>query len=396
MDFSYFNNITNFRPAKPYAEILDNAREISQYIDRNEGWKVVWFSEHHLSTLGPTNGFMEVLPNPTMMCVDIAARTKNIKVGTAANIITFHSPLTLAEDIALLDNLTGGRIEISVGRGVFNKEAVHNNAVASLTDQAQNFRLFQETLEILNKSWYEEYFSHKGEFYEYPFPDFKYNHPMVNEPEDVIDPETKILKKISVVPKPLNKINLHQVVDSVSSIQFAAKNDMGCLMWLPTVKSLKQRFKAYQEARSEVEGREVPLGENICLVKDTFIADSMQEAEDLAGEYILNYYKWITSGGRGIDILADPGEEFPKKDGKSDVGILDYKFLHPRNLLVGTVEYVIEKIQELKSELNLQHLAVWNNHPGMPHESTMKSLKLFNEKVMPHFINDSAGVKKVS
>ncbi|SVA87271.1 uncharacterized protein METZ01_LOCUS140125, partial [marine metagenome] len=49
MDFSYFNNITNFRPAKPYAEILDNAREISQYIDRNKGWKVVWFSEHHLS-----------------------------------------------------------------------------------------------------------------------------------------------------------------------------------------------------------------------------------------------------------------------------------------------------------------------------------------------------------
>ena len=292
MDFSYFDNITNFRPVKPYAEILDSTREISQYIDQNKGWKVVWFSEHHLSTLGSTNGFMEILPNPTMMCVDIAARTKNIKVGTAANIITFHSPLTLAEDIALLDNLTGGRVEISLGRGVFNKEAVHNNVVASLTDQAQNFRLFQETLEILKKSWYEEYFSHKGEFYEYPVPDFKYNHPMVNEPDDVIDPETKILKKISVVPKPLNKINLHQVVDSVSSIQFAAKNDMGCLMWLPTVKSLKERFEDLSSKLDQrLEGRDVPMGEGICLVRDMFLLPIVwKKPKNWQENIFLNYY----------------------------------------------------------------------------------------------------------
>ena len=394
MQFSYFNNITNFRPVKPYIEVINNAREISQFADQS-GFSCLWLSEHHISNLG-NNGFMEVLPNPTMMCLDIANRTKNIKVGTAANIITFHSPLTLAEDIALLDNLTDGRIEISAGRGVFNIEAVHNNAVANLTDQAQNFRLFEETLSVMRKAWYEEYFCHKGEFYEYPVKNFQYRHPMADLPADVIDPETKILKKISVVPKPLGKINLHQVVDSVSSIEFAAKNDMGALMWLPTLKSLKKRFEAYQAAKSEAEGRQVPLGQGITLVKDTYVASSMAEAEDLAGEYVMNYYKWITAGGRGIDILADPGEEFPKKDGKSDTSILDYKFLHPRNLLFGTPEYIIEKIHELKSELGLQNLAIWSNHPGQPHELTMKSLKLFRDKVMPHFMNDSSGQKKAS
>jgi len=66
-------------------------------------------------------------------------------------------------------------------------------------------------------------------------------------------------------------------------------------------------------------------------------------------------------------------------------------------MLFGTPEYVIEKIKELKSELNLQNLQVWSNFPGVRHEDCMKSIKLFTEKVMPHFKNKSkTEVKKVS
>ena len=60
------------------------------------------------------------------------------------------------------------------------------------------------------------------------------------------------------------------------------------------------------------------------------------------------------------------------------------------------VDYVIEKIHELKSELNLQHLAAWSTPPGMPHEISMKSIKLFNEKVIPHFKDSNTEIKKVS
>ena len=60
-------------------------------------------------------------------------------------------------------------------------------------------------------------------------------------------------------------------------------------------------------------------------------------------------------------------------------------------------EYVIDKIHELKSELNLQNLHVWSNFPGIKHEDCMKSIKLFTEKVMPHFKDDiDTEVKKVS
>ena len=66
-------------------------------------------------------------------------------------------------------------------------------------------------------------------------------------------------------------------------------------------------------------------------------------------------------------------------------------------MLFGTPEYVIEKIKELKSELNLQNLQVWSNFPGVKHEDCMKSIKLFTEKVMPHFKNKlKTEIKKVS
>ena len=91
----------------------------------------------------------------------------------------------------------------------------------------------------------------------------------------------------------------------------------------------------------------------------------------------------------------DPGEELPETKGKLD--LLNYEFLHQRNMLFGTPEYVIDKIHELKSELNLQNLQVWSNFPGVKHKYCIKSIKLFTEKVMPHFKDDlSAEVKKVS
>ena len=66
-------------------------------------------------------------------------------------------------------------------------------------------------------------------------------------------------------------------------------------------------------------------------------------------------------------------------------------------MLFGTSEYVIEKIKELKSELNLQNLQVWSNFPGVKHEHCMKSIKLFTEKVMPHFKDkQKTKIKKVS
>ena len=375
MKFGYFCNITNLTK-KPHAEILNEAREISKYCDTNN-WNSIWFTEHHFNHEG-----MEACPNPLMMCTDIAARTKQIRLGQACNTITFWNPIRLAEDIATLDHLSSGRVEVGIGRGVYGREAVHLNVEADLKDQAKNKRLFQETLLIMKKAWTEEFFNHKGEFYVYPSPGYVWQHDMSPPNKEIVDLKTNEIKKISVIPQPYQKPHppITQVVDSVSSIEWAAKNGINCIMWIPTVKTLRKRFEVYKTAKSETEKRDVPMGEGITLVRDMFVAETMEDAKKLAGKHMVNYMKWVCHW-RGLGNHMDPDEELPVTKGKTD--LLDYEFLHKRNMLFGTPEYVVEKIKELQAELNLRNLLVWSNFPGVKHEDAMRSIKLFNEEVIP-------------
>ena len=99
MKIGYFCNATNW-DNKSYREIINNIREIAQYCEHNE-WDSMWVTEHHFSHEG-----MEICPNPLMLSTDIAARTKKIRIGQAATIVTFWNPIRVAEDIALLDNLS--------------------------------------------------------------------------------------------------------------------------------------------------------------------------------------------------------------------------------------------------------------------------------------------------
>ena len=388
MKFGYFCNTTNWKH-KPFNQLLEEAREISVFCDENN-WDSIWFTEHHFNHEG-----MESCTNPLMMGTDIAARTKKIKIGQACNVITFHNPIRLAEDIAFLDQLSEGRVEVGIGRGVYGREAINMNKEADLKDQAKNFRLFEETLSIMKKAWTEKFFNHKGEFYIYPAPNFKWQHDMSPPSEEFLDMDTNEVKKISIVPKPFQKPHpaIWQVVDSPSSIEWAAANGINTIMWIPTVKALKKRFLLYKEAKSKAENREVPLGEGICLVRDMFIADTMEEAEKLAGEHIVNYMRWVCHW-RGLGNHMDPGEILPETNHKLD--LLNYDFLHKRNLLFGTPEYVVNKINELKSELNLQNLQVWSNFPGIDHEACMRSIKLFTDEVMPKIKLDESNIQIAS
>ncbi|MBL4739147.1 MAG: LLM class flavin-dependent oxidoreductase [Pelagibacteraceae bacterium] len=386
MKIGYFCNITNWKK-KPYTEILDNARDIAVYCDKNN-WNSIWFTEHHFNHEG-----MESSPNPLMICADIAARTKQIRLGQACNVITFWNPIRLAEDIAALDQFSKGRVDVGIGRGVYGREAIHMNVEADLNDQAKNKRLFQETLTIMKKAWTEKFFSHKGEFYSYPSPNFVWQHDMSPPNEDFMDLKTNKIKKIGVIPRTFQKPHppLWQVVDSTGSIELAAKNGINCIMWIPTVKTLKKRFEIYKNEKSETEKKDIPMGEGISLVRDMFVAETMEDAKKLAGEQMVNYMRWVCHW-RGLGNHMDPGEELPQTKGKLD--LLNYDFLHKRNMLFGTPDYVIEKIKELQSELNLQNLQVWSSMPGVKHEDAIRSIKLFNDEVIPKINSVKTGVKQ--
>ena len=381
MKFGIFANLAGPGRHDEYDKVLEEAREQAVYCDEN-GYDSIWYTEHHFGHEGN-----ELISNPLMMGADIAARTKNIRIGQAANVATFWHPLRLAEDIAMLDQLSKGRVEVGLARGLYGREAANLNALSDPKNNNQNRALFEETVEVMKKAWSNRFFSHEGEFYKFPADGLKWSHPMSPATPDYMDVEKGEISKMSIMPRTHeNRMpNIWQTIDSPKSIEIAAETGINAIFWMPTVKELKGRFELYQEKASQARGYQVPLGEGIALVRDVYVAETMEQAREDAAEAVLNTYRWICHW-RGLGNLMDPGEEV--KIGQE----LTYDFLHSRNLLFGTPEYVTEKIQELKDELNLQNLLLWKNHSHLPHEKVMKSLKLFTEEVMPNFTKTKQGV----
>ena len=124
--------------------------------------------------------------------------------------------------------------------------------------------------------------------------------------KDLVNLETSVMENISVLPKPYQQPYppIHQVVDGIRSIEWAAQQGLNIIMWIPTVKALKIKFEAFKNAKSETEKRNVPMGEGISLVRDMFVADTMEEAKEKAGEHMVNYMRWVCHWrGLGLSLI---------------------------------------------------------------------------------------------
>ncbi|ANY09460.1 LLM class flavin-dependent oxidoreductase [Pseudonocardia sp. HH130630-07] len=377
MRFSIFHNVGAPGRLDDVAGVLDEIRDVATYAD-TAGYHSIWYTEHHFGHEG-----YELVPNPVLMGADIAARTERIRIGQAANIVTFWNPMRLAEDIAMLDQMSRGRAEVAVGRGLYGREAMNLNPTADPRDQEQNRALFEETLEVLRKAWSGEFFSHSGDFYTYPAPGIGWDHPLSPPSPEFVGADGT-LDRLKVVPQSFQRPHppISQVIDTPRSIQSAARSGMKGIFWMPPISELKGRFELYRDTLSEATGTEAALGAGLSLVRDVYVADTMEQARADFEEALLTSYRWICHW-RGLNNLREVGEDITGR-------VLDYDFLAERNLLVGTPDHVAEKVHELQQELNLQDLLLWTTHPGLEHGKAMRSFELFAEKVMPQFAGSSA------
>ena len=115
---------------------FDHAMALAKQMDES-GFHCLWAAEHHFQREG-----YECIPNLTLLGVHLAAHTKNLKFGAAFNIVPMWHPLRLAEDFAMGDVLTGGRLVFGIGRGYQTREV--ETFGAPLLDQDANRELFEE------------------------------------------------------------------------------------------------------------------------------------------------------------------------------------------------------------------------------------------------------------
>lgn len=378
MKLGYSENIYDTTGSRPYGELLEELRETALACEA-AGMDSFWLPEHHFSVWG-----REMVPNPLMVAADIAARTQRIRIGLSAAIITFWHPLRLAEDLAMLDQLSNGRLEIGFGRGNYGLEAMNLNPAADPNDQDANFRVFEESVAVVKKALGQRLFSHKGHYFQFPAPGFSADRAHTVDDPDYVDPDTGELVKLTIIPGPKQKPMppMWQVVsESPRSMRYAAEHDMGIIMWRPTVATLKDRLRIYQEAYEEFHGIKIPFGAKTAIVRDTFVAESEAEARKLAEEPLmgsLNFANW-----RGPRVYLDPGEELPAEQEAALRKHIPYEFVRDRSLFFGSPDQVFEKVKEFYEETRMDTISFKCSWPGLAHETAMRSLNLLNEEVLP-------------
>ncbi|MCH7775337.1 MAG: LLM class flavin-dependent oxidoreductase [Gemmatimonadetes bacterium] len=140
--------------------VYSKAEAIAKTLDEN-GFDTMWMAEHHFQPEG-----YECIPNLIMLNVHLAHLTKNIKFGCGFNIAPMWHPLRLAEDYAMADILTNGRVIFGVGRGYHSREV--ESFGNPIIDQAANRELFEEQVEVIMKAFHQPSFSHHGKYYDIP------------------------------------------------------------------------------------------------------------------------------------------------------------------------------------------------------------------------------------
>lgn len=356
----------------PHHLLLRNLRE--QVIMAEElGYDEVWLTEHHF---GP-HGLGET-PNPLLLGADLAVRTKRIRIGQMATIAVWWHPIRLAEDMAVLDNLTEGRLDVGFGRGIWAYEGPQFHPNADPRKNEANRELFRETIEIVRKAWTQEFFTHKGPNYTFPAPNTEFDHPLY--PSDPAWQDGARVLKLNVTPKPYQKPHppLWMTVSTDNSVTTAAEMGLKACYWQPPPLRLRERTQLYAELRSKREGRPFKMGEDQAVMRHTYVASSMEEARRDAEQGVMAAFTY-NDPYRGREVFTNPGEEV------NTATSLDWDFLEPRTLLVGSPENVIEKIQELQEVCGLDHIIIYHIHPGVPHIKTLRNLELFATKVMPFF-----------
>ena len=118
------------------------------------GFDSIWPAEHHFSEYG-------YCASPAVTLAALATRTQKVRLGTGVVVLPLNHPLRVAEDYALLDLLSGGRVDLGVGRGYQPHEFAGYGV-----DQTRSRDMFRESVELIQQAWTQERFSYEGEFYQ--------------------------------------------------------------------------------------------------------------------------------------------------------------------------------------------------------------------------------------
>jgi alkanesulfonate monooxygenase SsuD/methylene tetrahydromethanopterin reductase-like flavin-dependent oxidoreductase (luciferase family) len=309
----------------PLPSIYEMALERIAIMDTT-GYDAVWLAEHHFSSFS-------VCPSVHMMGVMAAARTERLRIGTAVSLAPFYNPLRLAEEVALLDVLSGGRVNWGAGRGFERSEF----AAFGIPGEESAPR-FHEAVDIVLKAWTSHKLSYRGKYFSY---------------EDV-----------EVLPKPLQAPHppVWMAATSLPAIDWAAANGFSILMDPHSSRAdLAAKRRHYGErlaaAGHSDAGRVIPMARLIAV----------DETAEKAREVARRAAHWTIGSYVGGTHHRQETRTFGGKD--------PIEFYLADVMLHGTAESVADQIRALEAEAGMTYL--------MAAPLSRRSFALLTDKVLP-------------
>jgi alkanesulfonate monooxygenase SsuD/methylene tetrahydromethanopterin reductase-like flavin-dependent oxidoreductase (luciferase family) len=336
-------------------------------IAENCGYDSFWLTEHHFQREG-----YEITPNVVLMASVFAQHTSRIKFGSFFHVVPTWHPLRMAEDLALADILTGGRVMFGAGRGSVEREArvfgVDWGRDGDEGDQ-KNREQFNEQMEIMRLAWEQPEFSYKGKHYTIPPPGIlNTGNPLTGRPWD----------KISLVPQPIRPIQIYQACNSDETLEMCAKagNTGVFAVRMGGLERTKSRWDAFGRILEESHGLPFTRGAKRMLVARVHLGKSRDDVlRELSGPFI-EYARFIAQQ-RPV--------HWAKGGNVSPAGFVPdiEEALENGNLIIGTPDEVRPILMEIVEAIGVEELAVQMGFPGMPEETVAHQIELFASEIRP-------------
>jgi alkanesulfonate monooxygenase SsuD/methylene tetrahydromethanopterin reductase-like flavin-dependent oxidoreductase (luciferase family) len=333
----YINILTTyFRELDPaydvyYAQILEQV-ELAEEL----GWQCFMFNEHHFL------GYGGLAANPAVLLAAAAARTTKIRLGPCIAILPLRHPLLSAEDYAMVDAISGGRLEFGIGSG--NTEMDYR---VFGVPKENNRQLLEEALDIILQVWGNERISHQGRFWQF--------------------------EELTLYPRPIQQPHPRIWVagTSVEGLGWAGR----CGYNIMTVghphppEKVRPGVEAWKNGL--IEAGLAPVDRSCQFHVRTHVNEIGERARVIAMTAIRRYDEISRIGRRSLRNATDEYDW----DGMLASGRNNY----------GTPDEVIQGIHNARKHYYFDTLTTTFNFGGIPHNEIIKSMRLFAREVMPAF-----------
>ena len=332
MQFGVYDHMD--KSDQPLGTFFEDRLRLAETYDRL-GYFALQTAEHHSTPLG-------IASSPSVFHSAVAQRTRQLRFGPLVYTLNLYHPLRLADEISMLDHMSGGRFLLGVGRGISPFEVRYFGG-----NPEEGQAMYVEALDVLKRAFSSDVLTYEGKFYRY--------------------------KDVPVILHPLQKPYppLWYGIGTAESVPWCVANAVNTVANGPAtmIRDIASAYRAeWQRAGHGIE--HMPF---LGTTRHIVVADTDAEALSIARPA---YERWA----------ANFFHLFKKHNAKPRIAIYteDFAEMHAGGLiLAGSPETVLDAVRRLKSETGITYLACRFAFGNLPYAASLRSAELFAKRVIP-------------